>query len=317
MPPLLHRIVRRSRFHWLFACGLAACVLGMAFHAQAQPEIYGDPGSSAFIRIPKDADDWTRHFRIGAVVGLNISADFNVKGGAISGNNPQAGIYDNGYVRVDKTGSADGYTSYWGYNDASQYSAANHTLTMTGASSFSTTSGGNFSLNAGPTPGFDMAYGGNLWYWKHARVGWELGFDWLPINITGSHSMNATVNQTVYTFNTGGITVPEAPYQGSFSGPGALIGTNFTTSASSTNQTVNGSYTLDVNLYAIRLGPSFYWDLTQHVGMSLGAGPAIGIASGDCTYNEQIVNGSTLVTRNHGSFGSTDVIYGGYVNGTV
>ncbi|HZI32507.1 MAG TPA: hypothetical protein VFF11_09205, partial [Candidatus Binatia bacterium] len=118
-------------------------------------------------------------------------------------------------------------------------------------------------------------------------------------------------------FNTGGITVPEAPYQGSFSGPGALIGTNFTTSASSTNQTVNGSYTLDVNLYAIRLGPSFYWDLTQHVGMSLGAGPAIGIASGDCTYNEQIVNGSTLVTRNHGSFGSTDVIYGGYVNGTV
>ena len=29
-----------------------------------------------------------------------------------------------------------------------------------------------------------MAYGDNLWYWKHARVGWELGFDLLPISIT-------------------------------------------------------------------------------------------------------------------------------------
>ncbi len=73
------------------------------------------------------------------------------------------------------------------------------------------------SADNGCFPGFDMAYGDNLWYWKHARVGWELGFGLLPINISENSSTPATVTQTTFTFNTGGIVVPTAPYQG---GPG-------------------------------------------------------------------------------------------------
>ena len=34
-------------------------------------------------------------------------------------------------------------------------------------------------------------------------------------------------------------------------------------------------------LYSVKLGPSFYWDWCDHFGMSLGAGPAVGVVSVD------------------------------------
>ena len=164
-------------------------------------------------RIPSNTDDWTRHFRIGALVGMNISANFSRSGTFnISGNNPASGIFDDGYVRTDNTGNAFGQTGYWGYNNASQLNGT--ALTMHAATSFSAT--GSAKENGGAFPGFDMAYGDNLWYWKHARVGWELGFGLLPINITDNSTLPASVNQLTYTFNTGGIVVPTAPYQGGF-----------------------------------------------------------------------------------------------------
>lgn len=316
MQALKQHFLKSRWFRRLSACGLAAGFVGAALSARAQPEIYGDPASSAFIRIPADADDWTRHFRVGALVGLNINANFNMKGQFNASGNKTSGVYDDGYVHADKAGSTDGYTSYWGYDKASQYDAATHTLTMHSASTFAPTSSGAAS-EGGVFPGFEMAYGDNLWYWKHARVGWELGFGLLPISITDSHRMNASVNQSSYKFNTGDIIVPGAPYQGGSSGQGPLISTQHSVSTTTDpNGIITGSRTLDVTLYTVRLGPSFYWDLSENVGMSLGAGPAIGIASGDYSYNETITTGS-VSTPNHGSFGSTDVVFGGYVNGAL
>ncbi len=45
---------------------------------------------------------------------------------------------------------------------------------------------------------------------------------------------------------------------------------------------------MDVWLYTLRFGPTFYWDLSDNVGMTLGAGPAVGLVSGDYKYNEMI-----------------------------
>ena len=309
-----------------FARGLLCFVTGMALTAAAQmfdmgnssgssmDTFGGNPDSSKFILIPSDNDDWTRHFRIGAIVGMNISADFKSKGTFnVSGNNAANGIYDDGYVREDDTGNAGGLTSYWGYNNKEQL--VGNTLTMHGASSYSTT--GSSSENGGAFPGFDLAYGDNIWYWKHARVGWEFGFGLLPINISEKSSSPATVNQSVYTFNTGGIVVPGAGYQGGPSGEGPVIsGTPSSVTTNSTSGTVTGSHTLDVMLYTFRLGPAFYWDLSQHLGIQVGAGPALGLVSGSYHYNETITT-STGSTRNHGSFDFTDVTYGGYVNGTL
>ncbi len=104
----------------------------------AQPELFGgNPDSSAFIRIPADTDDWTRHFRIGAMVGLGISASFQVNGNfTISGNDPANGIFDDGYVLTDNTGNAGGRTTHWGYDNNSQYDPATQTINMHTLSSY-------------------------------------------------------------------------------------------------------------------------------------------------------------------------------------
>lgn len=287
--------------------------------ALAQPETFeGNPDSWAFSRIPANTDDWTRHFRIGALVGMNISANFSRNGTfGISGNNPAQGIYDNGYVRPDQNGDPN-FTSYWGYNNrALQYNPTAQTLTMNAATSFSASSS---AKESGVFPGFDMAYGDNLWYWRHARVGWELGFDLLPISISENDTTAAMVTQNAYTFSTAtlGIAFPTVPsYQGSSGGTGNIIPTAFTQTTTNITGTVSGKQTLDVMLYALRLGPTFYWDLSEHVSMSLGAGPAVGLVSGDYKYNETIAVPDGTPAHNSGKIDGTDFIYGGYVNATV
>jgi len=309
-----------ARFHPWFAWCLAGCLAGTALHVSAQPDIYGNPNSSAFILIPKDADDWTRHFHIGALVGMNINASFNMNGlFNVSGNDPAHGIFADGYVRPDQTGSA--YTGFWGYNNAPQYDSTAHTLTMHATTSFSpvSTTAGNAKEDGGPFPGFEMAYGDNLWYWKHARVGWELGFGLLPIDITDNHEIDVNANQVSYVYNVGDIVVPGAPYQGGPGGEGEPIIPVALPSPSapqSVSGMVTGTRTLDVMLYTLRLGPSFYWDLTDHLGMSLGAGPAVGVVSGNYKFDETITAGG-VSTRNQGQISGTDLVFGGYVNAAL
>jgi len=312
----------------LFRLRRAACLIcaliALASSARAQWSLLpsgessmdtfgGNPETNIFMRIPSDTDDWTRHFRIGGLVGLNIRASFNESGlFNVSGNNAANGIYNDGYVREDQTGDAGGYTGYWGYDNASQYNAVNQTLSMHSLASYATA--GSANITGGPFPGFDMAYGDNLWYWRHARVGWELGFSLLPISISDNQTFSTTGSQTTYTFSTSGIIVPSAPYQGGPSGTGEpIISTNYTTSVSTTNGTVTGTRKLDVILYTLRLGPSMYWDLSENFGMSFSAGPVLGLVSGDYKYNETVtLNG--VSASNSGKFGATDIVFGGYVN---
>jgi hypothetical protein len=327
MPSRKFLFLDRTRIHaGCLACGFT----GLAMCASAQGDMWssgsassvesfgGDPDSYKFIRIPPDTGDWTHHFRIGAMVGMNISANFSEKGTFnISGNNPANGIYDDGYVKPDQSGDPS-YTSNWGYDNASQYNSVSQILTMHGASSYSAS--GSSKDDGGPFPGLDMAYGDNLWYWKHARVGWELGFGLLPITIKDNSSLSATVNQTAYNFSTTGVNFfPDAGYQGGPSGEGPLIPSSPTSTTIPNpppSGIVSGTRQLNEILYTVRLGPSFYWDLTDDFGMSLGAGPAAGIVTGNYKYNETITYGG-ISTANSGSFGTTDVIYGGYVNGTL
>jgi hypothetical protein len=308
--------VRKAWFQSFPVWCLMVSLLGAFQTAMAQPESFGgNPDSSRFIRIPSDTDDWTRHFRIGAIVGMNMSASFKDSGTFnLSGNNAANGTFDDGYVRPDQTGDPH-YTSNWGYNNASQFNAANNTLSLHSGTSFSTSSSAD--ADGGPFPGFEMAYGDNLWYWKHARVGWELGFGLLPIDIKQDSTAPASVFQNTYVFNTGGIIMPTAPYQGGPGGVGPLL-TNSPSSFSSamTAGTVSSSRKLDAMLYTVRFGPSFYWDLTEHIGMSLGAGPALGIASGDYKYNETINAGGNVI-HNSGRVSATDVVFGGYVSSAL
>jgi len=279
---------------------------------QPAPEV---PSRWRIQRISED-DDWTRHFRVGAMVGLNISANFNLNG-TLPTSGPLQGIFNDGYVRPDGTGAN---TGFWGYNSASQYDAASQTLTMQATSSFSPTSGANVKQEGSDFVGFDMAYGGNIWAWGKARIGWELGFGLLPISFTDSHAIPVTVNQSTYIFDTHGIDMPGAPYAGTLGGLGEPIlpvqPSQVTTPAPIGAGNITGSRKLDVMLYTMRLGPSVFWDMNEYFGLSAGAGPAVGIVSGNYNFDETItISGAS--TPNQGQIDATDIVYGGYVNASL
>src|SRR5688572_565494 len=88
------------------------------------------------------AQEWTKHFRIGMSLGMNIKTDFSssgtfpVSGTAVGAATPgQNHTYDDGFVRLDDTGNAvpfdsttgNGVTSNFGYRNSAQYNAAAET----------------------------------------------------------------------------------------------------------------------------------------------------------------------------------------------
>lgn len=260
--------------------------------------------------------DWTRNFRVGALVGLNIGASFNMKG-PFNVSKKQPGVYDDGYVRVDQTGNAQGYTSNWGYNNASQYDG-NHTLLMHSGTSFTPTGPTSSSKSDEVFVGFDLAYGGNIYRWNSTRLGWELGFGLLPIKITDNQPIKGNLNSSVFSFDTGGIVMPTGPYNGGPSGIGPTIHDHATQLADeSASATITGSRTLDVNLYLVRLGPTLFWDVNRYVGLEVGVGPALGIVSGNLKFDETITTDEGGTTHNRGQIGATELTFGGYVNSTL
>jgi hypothetical protein len=297
----------------LLPCFMGFTVAAVADQSQSEQEAFDHYFG---LNSKSDDDGWSGHFSIGAMVGLNINASFKENGlFNIPGQNLANGIYDDGYVRQDATGNS-GATSFWGYDNASQYNASAHTLTMHSITSYATANSSSRD-DGGPFPGFDMDYGGSIYKWQSFRIGWDLGFDLLPMNISDNHSMSASVTQNTYTFNTGSIIVPPAGYQGGSSGSGPIISTGSTQLPPTTEGgSVTGTRSLDMMLYAIRLGPTFYWDFTRNLTASVGIGPALGIVSAEYKYDEVIttVNGST---RSSGSFSGTDVVFGGDVNATL
>src|SRR6266568_3426703 len=230
-------------------------------------------------------NDWTRHFRAGVQLGLNIHADFSTRGlFSVSGSQPGLPgvsgvdhIYDDGYVRVDQSG--------------------------------------NGRASDAPYTGFDLAYGETFAHLGSAGVGWELGFGLLPMAISDNRNLSATFTRTVHQFNAGGIVLPTAPYNGGPSGLGPTISDVATALSPDTAiGTITGSRTLDVTLYDLRLGPTLYWQLHPRVGVSVSGGPAVGLVSGDYRFNETDVFANGGIARNVGRFSKTETVYGGYAN---
>lgn len=313
---------RKLKKHWKWSRISPGCLLpffmGLTLAAKADDDRTEQEAFDHYFQPPKAShqNEWTSHFSVGAAVGFNISATFKENGlFNLPGTGLATGVFDDGFVLPDITGNS-GSTTYWGYNSASQYNAAAQTLTMHSTTSFQTASSGSRD-DGGPFPGFEMDYGGSLFHWDNFRLGWDLGFDLVPMNISDHSTLNATVNQTSYAFGTGGVILPGPGYQGSFNGPGPLLSTTTpTTTATTEVGTVSGSRSLDSILYAVRLGPTFYWDFAENWSVSLGAGPAVGVVSSEYKYNE-VISTPISTSKNNGSFSGTDVVFGGDVNASL
>lgn len=270
------------------------------------------------------SSDWMQHLRVGAPVMVNVRAQFSVSGNftlpnlagatGVSGVNH---VYNDGYVKVDNTGDAQGQTGFWGYQNASQYNAGAQTLTMHSDNSF--TAAGSAEKNAQPFVGFEAAYGTDLFHLGPTHIGWELGAGLMPIHITDDQPLAASVNQSAFTFNTGAIIVPTAPYNGGPSGVNEPTISDVATAAGNATVpgTITGTHRLELMLYTVRLGPTFYWNFLPRTSMLLGAGPAFGVVNGDYKYSETIITAGSGSTQNSGSVSTTKTTFGGYASALV
>lgn len=261
----------------------------------------------------QDEPDWLFHVRAGAMVGFNIKANFNTSGQFNLAENAAPGTYDDGYVHPDQTGNAGGLTSFWGYQNGSQVESASHSLLMHQTTTFSATSSG--SGNDAPYFGGELAGGASFWHGEHWRAGVELGVGVLPISIKNQQGFPVTVNRNIFSFDTGNIVVPAAPYNGGASGVGPLINATPTQlSGDSSAGAFTGTQTLDTTLVAIRLGPTFSWEVNRYLGFQASAGPAVGILPGTLKFDEAVQLPDGTIPHNSGQVSSTEVTFGGYVN---
>lgn len=268
----------------------------------------------------QDGPSWTKRFRLGVVAAVNLEAELSIGGDfAVSEIDPGVpgvgGVnhnYDDGYVRLDDTGNAGGYTSNWGYENASQYDPVNETLTFHGTTSFSQ-AGSSSTAGDELYYGLDLAYGGRLMDFAHGVLGWELGFTFLPVDFEDRDPLPVTARRVEHRFSTAGVVLPQAPYNGGASGVGPVIG-DVAEEVSSTTTTglLTGSRELEAGVFDFRLGPNLQWHLGGRWAASLGGGFALGLVNGEYSFDETIVFASGDTAENRGRFDATEVVYGGY-----
>jgi hypothetical protein len=269
------------------------------------------------------ADDWFKYLRLGAVSAMNLRAEFSMSGTAPPaslGNLPGGGMrYDDGYVGSDATGNAGGLTSYWGYDNASQIQGVGNAQTLqyhdTKSIASASSSFGSSREDNGVDFGLDVGYGGVLTLWKKTLIGWELGFTYLPVSFQDNRAFATKIKRSTFSYGAPQTIVPGFPYSGGSSGIGPLISSTGTElpGLSEVDGSLTGKRELDTTLYNLKLGPTFYWDLSRRIALQAGAGGAVGLLKGNYSFQEvSRANGETLTRSLKGGFGSTDLVYGGY-----
>jgi len=253
---------------------------------------------------------------------MNITVDFKKLGGfaAISDPGPALGIanrsYDNGsYNRVDISGNAGGQTWYWGYEEPGQLQG--NGLVMESASAPNNVTSKN--RDDDPQHGFEISYQRELHRAEKWRLGVEAAFGYTSIDVSDSRLLHGSVNKIIDTYSTEGVIVPNAPYHGTFEGPGPLISALPTrmTTVLSREATITGERNLNSDVYTLRLGPYFEVPIYKRLYGILSGGLTLAVGDTDFSYRETVtIEGSGSVTRSS-SGSQTDFLVGGYAAATL
>jgi len=105
---------------------------------------------------------------------------------------------------------------------------------------------------------------------------------------------------------------PGAPYNGTFNGPGALLGD--TPTRTTTSATLTSQQKLSGQLFSLRLGPFAEWKFTDQLSLAASVGLTLAPAMVDYDFSETATiarGGGTLASSGHSS--ETKLLYGPYV----
>jgi hypothetical protein len=251
----------------------------------------------------QDLPDNPNRFSFGPTFGMNFKADFNNNANP----GPAAGdanhTYNNGYVLVDSSGDAGGLTTYWGYQNASQV--------VGGAMKFTA-----FQSNPSSVTG-DPQYGGELIYQRvigslpflSGDWGFEAGFNFTELDLR--ENLNGTAYVDSFPLN--GVLPPGAGYNGTFSGPGALLGDTTLPAFTRAAAALTGYQKLSGQMFSLRLGPFAEWKLTHKLSLAASVGLTLAPTMVDYDFSETAIlaGGGTITESGHSS--KTELLYGPYV----
>jgi hypothetical protein len=261
--------------------------------------------------------DSTNRLTLSFRLGFNIHAKFTGIG-TTAGN----GYYYDGYVLTDSTDNFLGLTSYWGYQNATQYSQLGDNNQPPNSFVFHKPSSAglppSISDSDNPHPGAELTYDRQLGVkedWHNLRYGVEAALNYMPISMENNNPYNVGVTTDTYIF--GGVPgqIPVPGHQGLFSGnPGDPVlvvpGTGVTTPGG----TLLTQNHFDADLWGGRLGPYVELPLSEKLNLRLSGGLALGLLDGSGSWQEKLsLNGNTLGTLS-GSGDNFDVLWGYYAS---
>ncbi|MEO6036463.1 MAG: hypothetical protein ABIQ35_14520 [Verrucomicrobiota bacterium] len=259
-------------------------------------------------------------FSFGPRFGMNFKAAFHNRPAANPGNSASdpgaatGGVdhtYDDGYVLIDSSGNAGGVTWNWGYQNASQ--VAGDTMQFHARQA-------NASGASNQKGTDDPQYGGEFTYQRvlgllplpSARWGLEAAFGFTDLDLRSQQRGAGSSTLTTDTFSLNGVLPPGAGYNGTFAGPGALLGDVPTRSVRAGTLTTRQK--LSGQVYGLRFGPFAEWNFTPEFSLSASVGLSLVPASIDYDFSESasITGGAISSTRGHSS--KTELLYGPYVS---
>ena len=264
-------------------------------------------------------------FSFGPRFAFNLKADFHNSAPNLPAN-PGANIgpatggvdhtYDDGYVKVDSSGNAGGLTWNWGYQNSSQ--VVGDTMEFHSAQSSSSSLRNHDNVTDDPQYGLELTYQrviGHL-FGESGHWGIEAGFGYTDIDLQDNRSGTALTTVTTDAYQLNGVLPPGAGYNGTFAGPGALLGDTPTRSTASFLTPQTSKQRLTGQLFTIRVGPFAEWNFTPKLSLAGSVGLTLAPAAIDYDFSETTqTSGGLVMTSGHSS--KTGLLYGAYVGGTL
>ena len=227
--------------------------------------------------------------------------------------------YDDGYVLSDVSKNAGGKTWNWGYDNSSAQVSGNNVLLSRDTATI-----------PGTTIDDDPSYGGEIVFTRmlerigHFNLGFEVAANYLNLSLSDSSPHEASLAHTTdaYPFTPGTTpptATPGAPYQGSFQGPGFVIGDRPVSSTSTPipgGATTTGNREFDANVWGFRLGPVVELPVGQKLKLSISGGVVGALIDADVSWNEHVVSGTSSANL-RGSGSDLDMLWGYYIAGNI
>ena len=282
--------------------------------------------------------DSTNRVSLSLRFGLNINFKFKgIGNGVLSGLGSGNGRvtldgdqynYSDGYVGNGTTLRADGsyggnyggYTSYWGYDNASQYILADNTFTfhnITSAGIPSEVSGDNDN----GCPSFEFTYDWQLGIkenWHHLRYGLEAAINYTKFSMKGNNSFDIFSTTDIYQY--GGIPgiIPDPGHQGLWlptdpNYPVLVVPGAPGTPSLSHNFLAQQDF--DANIWGFRLGPYIEYPFNDKWSLHLSGGLALGLIDAEANWKEKLTQLSdSSTTTASGGGRDAELLWGYYIS---